>query len=98
MQVYRTHHCSHKIAHKVIGIIYEYILIQIMNIHRNVLIRLGINLNRMFKIGTIAMNENTLSHCDRKFSINAHVKYLRYGRIYRFNKLKNCFSIIINYI
>ena len=46
----------------------------------------------------IAMNENTLSHCDRKFSINAHVKYLRYGRIYRFNKLKNCFSIIINYI
>lgn len=43
MQVYRTHHCSHKIAHKVIGIIYEYIFIQIMNIHRNVLIRLGIN-------------------------------------------------------
>ena len=43
MQVYRTHHCRHKIAHKVIGIIYEYILIQIMNIHRNVLIRLGIN-------------------------------------------------------
>ena len=40
----------------------------------------------------------TITDLDGKFSINAHVKYLRYGRIYRFNKLKNCFSIIINYI
>lgn len=55
-------------------------------------------LNRMFKIGIIVMNENILSYCDRKFSINVYVKYLWYGRIYCFNKLKNCFSIIINYI
>ena len=34
-------------------------------------------LNKIFKIGTKAANEKTLSHCDKKFNMTAQVRYLR---------------------
>ena len=34
-------------------------------------------LNKMFKMGTNVRNENTFSHCDKKFNITAQVRYLR---------------------